>query len=100
MCWGALDTAVTIGGENRAGVAWYVVKPNVSTGSLSASIVIQGIFGVEDSDLSYPAIGVTPSGRGVVAVTVAGGTTFPSAGYAAIDLLELVRPFASASRTR
>jgi hypothetical protein len=83
--WGALDTAVTVGGENRAGVAWYVVKPDVSTGSLSASIVIQGIFGVENADLSYPAIGVTQSGRGVIALTLSGDNDYPSAAYAAID---------------
>src|SRR6266566_4661938 len=85
--WGALDTAVTIGGENRAGVAWYVVKPDVSTGSISASIVIQGIFGVESSDLSYPAIGVTQSGRGVIALTLSGDNDYPSAAYAAIDAI-------------
>jgi hypothetical protein len=83
--WGALDTAVTVGGENRAGVAWYVVRPDVSTGSLSASIVIQGIFGVENTDLSYPAIGVTTSGRGVIALTLSGDNDYPSAAYAAID---------------
>ena len=85
--WGALDTAVTVGGENRAGVAWYVVKPDVSTGSISASIVIQGIFGVESSDLSYPAIGVTQSGRGVIALTLSGDNDYPSAAYAAIDAI-------------
>jgi hypothetical protein len=85
--WGALDTSVTVGGENRAGVAWYVVKPDVSTGSISASIVIQGIFGVESSDLSYPAIGVTQSGRGVIALTLSGDSDYPSAAYAAIDAI-------------
>ena len=27
--WGALDSAVTVGGENRAGVAYYVLNPIV-----------------------------------------------------------------------
>jgi hypothetical protein len=36
-------------------------------------------------DFTYPAIGVTPSGRGVMAFTATGDSTFPSAGYAPID---------------
>jgi hypothetical protein len=83
--WGALDTAVTVGGENRAGVAWYVVKPDVSSGSRSASVALQGIFGIEKTDLTYPAIGVTASGRGVIALTLSGDNDNPSAAYAAID---------------
>ena len=86
--WGALDTAVsfnTPAPHNTAGVAWYIVKPDVSTGSVTGKIALTGTNGYADKNIVYPAIGVTPSGRGVVAVTVAGGTTFPSAGYAAID---------------
>ena len=86
--WGALDTAVsfnTPAPHNTAGVAWYIVKPDVSTGSVTGKIALTGTNGYADKNIIYPAIGVTPSGRGVVAVTVAGGTTFPSAGYAAID---------------
>ncbi len=83
--WGSLDTAVTVGGENRAGIAWYVIKPDVSTGSLSAKVALQGIFGMEQTDLTYPAIGVTPSGRGVIAFTLSGNADNPSAAYAAID---------------
>jgi hypothetical protein len=83
--WGALDTAVTIGGVNRAGIAWYVVKPDVSSGSLAAKVAIQGITGMAGTDLTYPAIGVTASGRGVIAMTLSGDSTFPSAAYASID---------------
>jgi hypothetical protein len=83
--WGALDTAVTVGGQNRAGVAWYIVKPDTSTGALSAKIALQGIVGIAGTDLIYPAIGVTASGRGVVALTLTGDTDYPSAAYASID---------------
>ena len=27
--WGALDTAVTVGGQNRAGIEWFIVNPTV-----------------------------------------------------------------------
>jgi hypothetical protein len=85
--WGALDTAVTQTDGLRAGVAWYVVKPDVSTGSLLANVALQGIFGEDNVDLLYPAIGVTASGRGVIALTKVGDTVYPSAAYAAIDAL-------------
>jgi hypothetical protein len=83
--WGALDTAVTLGGTNQAGVGWYIVKPDISTGSVTGKIALTGNTGVEGKDIVYPAIGVTASGRGVVAMTLVGPTNFPSAAYAAID---------------
>ena len=83
--WGALDTAVTVADGNRAGIAWYVVKPDTSGGSLDAKIALQGIFGMDNTDLSYPAIGVTASGRGVIGLTLVGDHDYPSAAYAAID---------------
>jgi hypothetical protein len=78
--WGALDTALNPdGGPQRAGIAWYIVNP--SAGKLD----LQGYLGSTGHDLTYPAIGVTPSGRGVMAFTDTGDTTNPSAAYAAID---------------
>ncbi len=84
--WGALDTALNPGGgAQRAGIAYYIVKPDVSTGSLAAKVALQGYLGVAGADLTYPAIGVTSSGRGVMAFTYTGDTTNPSAAYAPID---------------
>jgi hypothetical protein len=77
--WGALDTALTVNGTNRAGIAYYII--NADEGNVSK----QGFLGVAGSDLTYPAIGVTQNGRGVMAFTYMGGTTYPSAAYAPID---------------
>ena len=85
--WGALDTAVTVGGQNRAGIAYYVIKPDTSTGALAAKVALQGTMGMENTDLIYPAIGVTPSGRGVMALTLVGDNDYPSGAYAGIDAL-------------
>src|SRR5204863_5822233 len=80
--WGALDTAVNPdGGGQRAGVAWYIVNP------ATPKVVLQGYLGSTGHDFTYPAIGVTASGRGVMAFTDTGNTTNPSAAYAAIDAL-------------
>ena len=78
--WGALDTAVNPdGGPQRAGIAYFVVNPNAGT------VVVQGYLGATGYDFTYPAIGVTETGRGVMAFTATGGTLNPSAAYAPID---------------
>ena len=80
--WGALDTALNPdGGGQRAGIAYFVLSPN------SGKIVVQGYLGAAGYDFTYPAIGVTQSGRGVIAFTATGDSTYPSAAYAAIDAL-------------
>jgi hypothetical protein len=78
--WGALDTALNPdSGPQRAGIAWYIVNPN------AGNIVKQGYLGAAGYDFTYPAIGVTTSGRGVMAFTATGDSLNPSAGYAPID---------------
>jgi len=80
--WGSLDTALNPdGGPQRAGIAWYVVNPN------AGKVVNQGYLGATGYDFTYPAIGVTASGRGVMAFTAMGNTLNPSAAYAPIDAL-------------
>jgi hypothetical protein len=80
--WGALDTALNPdGGPQRAGIEWFIVNP--SPGKLT----MQGYLGAAGYDFVYPAIGVTPSGRGVMAFTATGNTLNPSAAYAAIDAI-------------
>ena len=77
--WGALDTALTVSGSNRAGIEWFIV--NVNSGKLA----MQGYLGTAGYDFTYPAIGVTASGRGVMAFTATGDNTYPSAAYAPMD---------------
>jgi hypothetical protein len=80
--WGALDTALNPdGGPQRAGIAWYIVNPN------AGKVSLQGYLGAAGYDFTYPAIGVTQSGRGVMAFTATGDTLNPSAAYASIDAI-------------
>jgi hypothetical protein len=80
--WGALDTAVNPGGgAQRAGIAYFVLNP------ANGMVVKQGYLGAAGYDFTYPAIGVTKSGRGVMAFTAMGDSTYPSAAYAPIDAL-------------
>lgn len=79
--WAALDTNLTMPGdtEARSGVAFFVINPH------SQNVEQQGNVGLAGNNLSYPAIAVTQSGRGVMAFTVLGDDHYPSAGYAGID---------------
>ncbi len=77
--WGALDTAVNVGGEDRAGIAYYVINPH------SVKLDLQGQAGIASTDLTYPALAVTESGRGVVAFTLTGDNDYPSAAFAGLD---------------
>lgn len=77
--WGALDTAVTVGSEERAGIAYYVINPH------SGNLDLQGQAGLAHTDLTYPAVGVLQNGRGVMAFTLTGDNNFPSAAFAGLD---------------
>jgi hypothetical protein len=83
--YGALDTAVNVPGGPKAGIGWYIVRPNSRANSVSASLAAQGQLGLAHNNLIYPAIGVNANGKGVMAFTLVGDGYFPSAAYAAFD---------------
>jgi hypothetical protein len=83
--WGAIDTAVTVGGATKAGIAWYVINPLVNANGVSGSVVNQGTLALPGNNLIDPVLGVTSSGKGVIGFTVAGRDYYPSAGYATLD---------------
>ena len=77
--WGALDTALTVEGQNKAGIEYFIVNPS------AGKVLLGGYLGLAGNNLTYPAIATTPSGRGVMAFTVVGDDHYPSAGYSGID---------------
>src|ERR1041385_1143167 len=83
--WAALDTAVTVNGQRQAGAAFFVLRPTGAPASPQASVVNQGIIALANNNVTYPAVAVTSSGRGVIAFTVLGNDHYPSAGYASLD---------------
>jgi hypothetical protein len=79
--WAALDSAVTVNGKNLAGAAYFVLNPS----GPSAKVLTQGIVALPNNNVTYPAVAVNSSGRGVMAFTVLGADHSPSAGYASLD---------------
>jgi hypothetical protein len=82
---GALDTALTVGGVNRAGIEWFVVDVDGSEGQ-NARLSRNGYLGAPGMDFTYPAIGVNGSGHGVMAFTAMGEAVNPSAAFAPFEL--------------
>jgi hypothetical protein len=83
--YGALDTAVTVEGKAKAGIGWYIVRPESNPHSVSARLANQGRLALAGNNLTYPAIGVNAEGKGVMAFTLVGDGYYPSAAYAAFD---------------
>jgi len=83
--YGALDTAVTVGGQVKAGIGWYIVEPWSRTHSLDADLVRQGQLGLAGNNLIYPAIGLNAAGKGVMAFTLVGDGFFPSSAFSAFN---------------
>jgi hypothetical protein len=82
--WGALDTALNVASGKQAGVEWFDVSPTATSTSVSATLANQGYLALGNDNLTYPAIGITAGGTGVMAFTVVGNDFYPSAGYATV----------------
>ena len=83
--YGALDTALAVGGATKAGIGWYIVRPHSHARSVEAWLAAQGQLGLAGNNLIYPAIGVNADGKGVMAFTLVGDGYFPSSAFAAFD---------------
>jgi hypothetical protein len=88
--WGALSTAVA--GGSKVGIAWYVINPQVNVHGVSGSVINQGTLALAGNNLMFPALAVTPSGRGVIGFSVAGPDHYPSAAYATLNAISGAGP--------
>ena len=85
LLYGAVDTAVDVGGATKAGIAYFVIAPRLVHGRLRADVRREGTVALADNNLSYPAIGVTAAGRGVISFTMVGADYYPSAAFVGLD---------------
>ncbi len=84
--WGASGTAVQVGGQIKAGIAWFAVSPKINgAGKVEGQVKKQGYLALAGNNLTYPAIAVGANGKGVIAFTVVGNDYYPSSGYATIN---------------
>jgi hypothetical protein len=83
--WGSAGTAVRVGGETRAGIVWFKVRPFVAGSSVFGAVERQGYLALANNNLSMPAIAVTPRGEGAIAFSIMGEDRHPTAAYVRID---------------
>jgi hypothetical protein len=86
LLFSSLGTVVKVGGEERAGVAFFVVNAEVEDkGRVEAHVIRQGYVAVAGNNVTYPAVAVSSEATGVMAFTLVGKDHFPSAGYASVS---------------
>jgi hypothetical protein len=87
LIWGAAGTAVRVGGEEKAGIAWFAVDPRIGgAGRLKkAHVDKQGYVAMANNNLTMPALTMRSDGKGLIAATLIGENWFPSAAYVPID---------------
>jgi hypothetical protein len=86
MLWGASGTAVNVGGEIKAGIAWFAVEPKINgADKVQGKIKKQGYIALANNNLTMPAIAMSTNGKGAIAFTVLGEDYYPSAGYVTIN---------------
>jgi hypothetical protein len=83
--YGAHGTVVNVGGEAKAGIAYYVLAPQQDGTVTPATRVVEGRVAVPRNNVIMPAIAVLPNGRGALAFTLAGQDYYPTAAYTAIE---------------
>ncbi|HZS78532.1 MAG TPA: hypothetical protein VFA41_18115 [Ktedonobacteraceae bacterium] len=87
LLWSGVNTIVQApNGNPRVGIAYFIVQPSWSNGSLVASMAGQGYVAVNGANVLFPSIGVTASGKAVMSFTLSGPTYYPSTAYTTVDV--------------
>jgi hypothetical protein len=74
-----------IGDGSRTGIAWFAVKPNFSSGTVSGQVVRQGYVAVAGDSVIFPSLAFADDQAGVLAFTLVGPDYFPSAAYVKVS---------------
>lgn len=79
--WTAQATTVVLNGEEKTGVAYYVMRPTVANQGIGARVELEGQFGLANNHVIYPTVAATNAGKAVISFSVVGENHYPSAGY-------------------
>jgi hypothetical protein len=82
--YAGVNTSVTVDRQNLQGIAYFIVEPSLSDGTLEADMSSEGYVAIENENVLFPSIGVSTSGRAIMTFSVSGPDYFPSAAYAPI----------------
>ncbi len=82
LLWGGINTTVLPG--PRDGIEYFIVEPSVSNDQVGGTIHSEGYVAAAERFVSFPSVGVNPSGHGVIAMSLMGPNDFPSSAQIAI----------------
>jgi hypothetical protein len=85
LIWGGLNTSMPKLSLGRIGIAYFIVRPNLTSSGLNSTIAHQNYLVAPGNDVEFPSIGVTSSGHGVISFTLSGPKYFPTSAYALIS---------------
>ena len=84
--WSGVNTAEQGSSTStNVGIAYFIVTPSSTGGTLSATMTQQGYVSAGRDNVMFPSIGVTPAGKGVMSFSLMGPDFYPSAAYAQVD---------------
>ncbi len=84
--WSGLNTIVqTPGQKPRVGIAYFIIHPNASMNSISATIQRQGYIAVANDSVIFPSVAASPSGSGIMTFTLVGPDYYPSVAYVKLN---------------
>jgi hypothetical protein len=84
--WSGVNTEYQdANGHNQSGIAWFKVSVSSAGPHLSANVVNQGYVAPTGENVLFPSIGVTPSGKAVMSMTLSGPDYYPSGAYSVFD---------------
>ncbi|HEY7349940.1 MAG TPA: hypothetical protein VH599_16600 [Ktedonobacterales bacterium] len=85
LLYAGVNTVVQVpNGEERVGIAYFIVQPGFAHDRLKAQVHKQGYVSVAGESVLFPSIGVNDHGDALIAFTLSGPDFFPSAAYAEI----------------
>jgi hypothetical protein len=83
--WTAQPTPLVINGKEKAGIAWYIIRPTPKKVGIEATLERDGQFGVANNHVILPTVAVTRDLTGIISFTLVGEDHYPSAAYVRLD---------------
>ncbi len=84
--WATLGTEVTdANGAQRMAAAFFALSPKIVGGTLSASVITQGVISETGASLLRPAVAINAQNKGGMVFTLVGPNDFPSSAFVPIN---------------
>ncbi len=84
--WATLDSEITDqNGAQRSAAEFFALSPQITSGTLSATLKAQGVISETGANLLYPAIAVNGQNKGGIVFTLVGPNDYPSSAFVPVN---------------